>query len=67
MKFLAFLAVIAVVGAIIGFLTSDDDEKGEGALTGAAAGVGYSIGCLMQLIIPAIVVLIGLWLLGVLF
>lgn len=56
---------IAVLGAVIGFLGGAG--KAEDAAAGAAAGAIWSTGCIVQLIIAAIPVAIGLWLLSLIF
>ena len=57
---------IAVIGAIVGFI-GGGGKKAEDAAAGAAAGAIYSTGCIVQLIIAAIPVAIGLWLLSLIF
>lgn len=52
---------MAVIGAAIGFFSSG---KAEDAAAGAAAGAIWSTGCIVQLIIIAIPVLLGLWFLS---
>ena len=56
---------IAVLGAVIGFIGSGG--KAEGAAAGAAPGAIGSTGCILQLIIAAIPVALGLWLLSLIF
>ena len=56
---------IAAIGAVIGFLGSGG--KAEDAAAGAAAGALWSTGCIVQLIIAAIPIAIGLWLLSLIF
>lgn len=56
---------IAVLGAIIGFLSSGG--KAEGAAVGAAQGAIGATGCIVQLIIAVIPVALGLWLLSLIF
>lgn len=42
MNWLVVIIVVAVIGGIIGFLGSNDGERGMGALEGAATG---AVGC----------------------
>ena len=56
---------IAVIGAVIGFVSSGG--KAEDAAAGAAVGAMWSTGCIVQLILMAIPVVIGLWLLSLIF
>lgn len=58
------ILVVAVIGAVIGFFVGG---KKEDAAAGAAAGALGATGCIFQLILYAIPVLIGLWLLGLIF
>lgn len=57
---------IAVIGAVIGFL-GGGGSRAEDAAAGAAAGAIWSTGCIVQLIIAAIPVAVGLWLLSLIF
>ena len=59
------ILVVAVIGAVIGFISSGG--KTEDAVAGAAVGAIGATGCIFQLIIAAIPVLLGLWLLGLIF
>lgn len=59
---ITIIIVVAVIGAIIGFLNSGG--KMEDAAAGAVAGAVGSTGCMIQLIIAAIPVLVGLWLIS---
>lgn len=61
---LTIIAIVAVIGAIIGFLVGG---KKEDAAAGAVAGAFGATGCIFQLIIWAIPVAIGLWLLSLIF
>lgn len=56
---------IAAIGAVIGFLSSGG--KAEDAAAGAVVGAVGATGCIFQLILAAIPVLIGLWLLSLIF
>ena len=68
MTWLIVIIIAAVVCGIIGFISSNDGERGEGAFTGAAAG---ALGCgtiIFQLFLGAVglglfIALIG-WLFG---
>jgi len=59
------ILVVAVIGAVIGFISSGG--KKEDAAAGAATGAIGAAGCIFQLIIMAIPVLLGLWFLDLLF
>lgn len=64
---LTILIIAIIVGAIWGFLSSDDGERGAGALGGAIAG---GIGCghvLLRIFIFGIIILAFFWLFGALF
>ena len=64
---LTILIIAIVVGAIIGFLNSDDGERCSGALGGAFAG---GMGCgyiLFQILLAGLVLFFIVWLFGVLF
>ena len=56
---------VAVLGAVIGFIGSGG--KAEEAASGAAQGAILTTGCIVQLIIAAIPVALGLWLLSLIF
>lgn len=61
---LTIIAMVAVIGALIGFAGSPFGKKAQGAVsTGVAAGC-MSAGCIGQLIVVAIPVALGLFLLG---
>lgn len=54
MTWLIVIIVVAVIGGIIGFFSSNDGERGAGAAEGAAAG---AIGCgyvIFQLLLAAL-------------
>ena len=60
----------AVLFGLLTFIFSDSSNPKDRATEAAgAAGAGAigAIGCLLQLIIPAIMLLVGLWLLGKIF
>ena len=64
---LTILIIAIIIGAVIGFLGSNDGERGSGALGGAIAG---GIGCghvLLQIFIFGIIILAFIWLFGALF
>ena len=64
---LTILIIAIVIGAIIGFLTSKDGERGIGALSGAftsGMGCGY---VLLQILIGGAIIIGILWLFGNLF
>lgn len=64
---LTILIIAIIVGAIWGFLSSDDGERGAGAIGGALAG---GIGCghvLFQIFIFGLVIFVFIWLFGALF
>lgn len=61
------LIAAIVIGGIIGFIGSNDNERTEGALSGMIAG---GMGCghiLLQLFIAGISILAVVWLFGALF
>ncbi len=67
MGWLVVLIIAIVIGAIWGFLSSKDGERGEGALGGGfAAGVGCGY-ILFQIFLWGIGLLILIWLFGALF
>ena len=59
------IIVIGVIGAIIGFFNSGG--KAEGAVEGGATGAIMAGGCIFQLIVAAIPIALGLWLLSLIF
>jgi len=61
---LTIIGVVAVIGAVIGFLVGGSSED---AAAGAKAGAVGATGCMFQLMIAAIPVAIGLWLLSLIF
>ena len=62
---IAIIAVFAVIGGIIGFLSSGGDPK---ETAGSAAGGALSaIGCLVQLVIYGIMALAGIWIIRMIF
>jgi len=64
---LIILIIAIIVGAAIGFFSSNDGERGAGALGGAIAG---GVGCghvLFQIFIFGIIILAFIWLFGALF
>ncbi|MBQ9884047.1 MAG: hypothetical protein IJM43_06285 [Bacteroidaceae bacterium] len=61
------LIIAIIIGAIVGFFSSKDGERGEGAIGGAVAG---GMGCgyiLIRIFIFGIIILGALWLFGALF
>ncbi len=64
---LTILIIAIIVGAIWGFLSSDDGERGAGAIGGALVG---GIGCghvLFQILIFGFIIFVFIWLFGALF
>jgi hypothetical protein len=64
---LIIIIVVAVIGGLLGFLSSNDGERGEGAAKGAAVG---AMGCgyvLFQLFLWGAGVSILIWLFGSIF
>ena len=61
------IVIACVVGAIIGFVSSDGDNAGDDAAGGALAGGCLAVGCLTRLAVAALVILGALWLFGVIF
>lgn len=61
------IIAFAVIGAIIGFLGSDKDSKGEDAVGGAMAGGCAGGYCLLQIAIGALGIFFIIWLFGLLF
>ena len=55
------LIIFVVGGALIGFLTSDDEKRGEGCLGGALAGLFQGGGCLIQLLIYLLMIMLAIW------
>ena len=54
MTWLIVISIVAVIGGIIGFFSSNDGERGAGAASGAAAG---ALGCgylIFQLFLAAL-------------
>ena len=56
-----------VIGAIIGFLGSDENSGGEGAAQGAMAGGCMAVGCLARIAIAGLSILLILWIFDCLF
>ena len=64
---LTILIIVIIIGAIIGFFSSRDGERGSGALGGAIAG---GMGCgylLFQSFLAGLGILGVIWLFGALF
>lgn len=68
MTWLIVIIVVAVIGGIIGYFTSDSGKEGEGALEGAVAG---AFGCgsiifqiMLGLLSLYLLVRLGAWLFG---
>lgn len=61
------LIIAIIIGAVIGFLGSNDGERGSGAVDGAIAsgmGCGY---LLLQIFLAGLVIFAIIWLFGALF
>ena len=67
MTWLIVIIVAAVVCGVIGFITSNDGERGEGAFAGAAAGTFGCGSIIFQLFLGAIGLGLFLALIGWLF
>ncbi len=64
---LTVLIIAIVIGAVVGFLSSDDGERGSGAMGGAIVG---GIGCaqiLIRIFIFGLIIFAFIWLFGALF
>lgn len=64
---LTILIIAIIIGAIIGFFSSKDGERGTGAVSGAVAsgmGCGY---ILFQIFLAGLGILFIIWLFGALF
>ena len=64
---LVIIIIAAIVCGIIGFLSSNDGERGEGALTGA---IGGAMGCgyiLFRLFLWGLGIALLIWLFGAIF
>ena len=64
---LTVLIIAIIIGGAIGFFSSNDGERGAGAMGGAIAG---GIGCghvLFQIFIFGIIIMAFIWLFGALF
>ena len=64
---LIIILIVAIIGAIIGFLTSKDGERGEGAAAGALTG---AVGCgyvLFQLLIWGLGIWFVIWIFSSIF
>lgn len=63
------LWIVGGLAALFGLITlfssnkADPKERATEALGAAAAGGAVGVGCILQLIIPAVILLAGLWLL----
>ena len=62
---LTIIAVVAIIGALIGYFSSGG--KSDEAAAGAAAGAMMAGGCMVQLFIFGLMALAGLWLIKVVF
>jgi hypothetical protein len=62
---LTIIAVVAIIGALIGFFGSGG--KSEDAAAGAAAGAMFAGGCMFQLFIYGLMALAGIWLIKTIF
>lgn len=62
---LTIIAVVAIIGALIGFFS--DGGKSEDAAAGAAAGAMVAGGCLFQLFMYGLMALAGLWIIKLIF
>ena len=66
-NWLLIIIIVAIIGGIIGFFTSSDGNKAEGAAQGA---IGGAIGCgyvLFQLLLWAAGIALAVWLFGSIF
>jgi hypothetical protein len=61
------IVVIVAFGAIAGFALNPSGRKVEGAVSNGVAAGCWSAGCMAQLMILAIPVALGLFLLGLIF
>ena len=64
---LIIIIIVAIIGAAIGFFSSNDGERAEGAVTGA---IGGAIGCgylLLQLFLWGLGIAFVIWLFSVIF
>ncbi len=61
------LAVLFGVIALFASDKSDPKERASEALGAAAGGAAVGVGCILQLLIPAVILLAGLWLLSQIF
>jgi hypothetical protein len=61
------IVVIVAFGAIAGFVLNPSGRKVEGAVSNGVAAGCWSAGCMAQLMILAIPVALGLFLLGLVF
>ena len=61
------LAVLFGVITLLSSNKSDPKERASEALGAAAGGAAMGVGCILQLIIPALMLLAGLWLLAKIF
>lgn len=64
---LALLIIAIVIGAVIGFLNSDDGERGTGALSGAIIGGAGCAQILLRIFIFGLFIYAFIWLFGTLF
>lgn len=61
------IIIAAAIGAIFGFINSENGEEGDGVAGGAMVGVFMAIGCLARIAIAVLSILFVLWLFGQLF
>ena len=60
-------AALAFIATMFGSRESDPGERLKESAGAAAGGAFAGLGCILQLIIPAGLLLLGLWLLGKIF
>jgi len=61
------LAVLFGVFALVSSDKADPKERATEALGAAAGGAAVGFGCIIQILIPAVLLLAGLWLLSKIF
>ena len=66
-NWLLVIIIVAIIGGVIGYFTSSDGNRGEGAAQGA---IGSAIGCgyvLFQLFLWVAGIALAVWLFGAIF
>lgn len=64
---LIIILIVAAIGAVIGFMSSDSGNRGEGAISGA---IGGAMGCgyvLLHLFLWGLGIFFLIWLFGAIF